>query len=431
MTSCMQIRRFLLGGLLLSLSFYAMGNTMANNADQVALQKGAYLAKVSDCVSCHTAPHGKDMAGGLQMMTPLGAIYTTNITPDRETGIGNYTLADFTKVMRKGVTKDGHHLYPAMPYPSYTKMSDEDISLLYVYFMKGVEPVKQPNKKNAIPWPLNARWPLAAWNLVFLKEGVYQPKADKDASWNRGAYLVQGMGHCGACHTPRGIAFQEKGIDESSKTFMTGATLEGWAASNLAGDHNSGLGRWSEGDIVSYLKTGVNQYSSTFGTMTTVINNSTEAMSAEDLSAIAHYLKTLPPALNEKQPPYQYNADATLAQFKESTKYPGARLYQQYCLACHGADGKGTVPYLTPLAGNPAILDKDPSSLINVILNGSPQLVPQGIAAPYNMPRFRSILNDEQVSQLVTFMQASWNHNLPSTDAKQVAKIRKMPASAH
>lgn len=426
MTSCMQIRRFLLGGLLLSSSVYAVAN-----ADQAALQKGAYLAKVSDCVSCHSAPHGKDFAGGLQMMTPLGTIYTTNITPDPETGIGNYSLADFTKVMRKGVAKDGHHLYPAMPYPSYTKMSDEDISLLYVYFMKGIYPVKQANKKNGISWPLNARWPLAAWNFVFLKEGVYQPKAEKDANWNRGAYLVQGMGHCGACHTPRGIAFQEKGLDESSKTFMTGATLEGWAASNLAGDYNSGLGRWSEGDIASYLKTGVNQYSSAFGTMTTVINNSTEAMSAEDLSAIAHYLKTLPPAVTEKQSPYQYNSDTTLAKFKEPTKYPGARLYQQYCLACHGADGKGTVPYLTSLAGNPAIMDADPSSLINVVLNGSPQLVPQGIAAPYNMPRFRSILNDDQVAQLVTFMQTSWNHNLSSTEAKQVAKIRKLPPSAH
>jgi len=405
--------------------------TWAQADDQDVINKGAYLAKVGDCVSCHTAPHGKEFAGGLPMLTPMGAIYTTNITPDAETGIGRYSEADFAKAVRKGVAKDGHHLYPAMPYPSYTKVSDEDIHLLYLYFMKAVKPVKQANKQSEIPWPLNARWPLAAWNFVFLKDGVYKPNPKQDASWNRGAYLVQGLGHCGACHTPRGFAFQEKALDETRKKFLTGATLEGWSASNLAGDHNAGLGRWSEGDITIYLKYGANQHSSSFGTMTTVINNSTEAMTTPDLAAISKYLKTLPAAVEKGQTPYQYKAEDTLAQLKQPTKYAGARLYQQYCLACHGADGKGVAPYLSPLAGNPAMMDPDPSSLINVVLNGSPQLRPQGIAASYNMPKFRTVLNDEQIAQLVSFMQASWNHNLPPTDAKAVAKIRKLPPSAH
>ncbi len=371
--------------------------------DKLPMSKGAYLAKVGDCVSCHSAPHGKEFAGGLPMLTPMGAIYTTNITPDPDTGIGRYSEAEFARALRKGVAKDGHHLYPAMPYPSYSKVSDQDIHELYNYFMKEVTPVKQANKPSDIPWPLNMRWPLALWNMVFLNDDVYKSNAKQDASWNRGAYLVQGLGHCGACHTPRGLAFQEKALDERSKKFLTGATLEGWSATNLAGDHNTGLGRWSAGDIVTYLKYGSNQHSSAFGTMTTVINNSTEAMSIPDLTAIANYLKTLPATGDKKQAPYTYQAETTLAQFKQPTKFNGARLYAQYCLDCHTASGKGVAPYLAPLAGNP----------------------------PYNMPRFRTTLNDQQIAELVSFMQSSWNHQLPATSSKQVAKIRNLLPSAH
>jgi len=425
------IRRFsVLLNSLLGVALLGCSLPVLADAEPV-LSKGAYLAKVGDCVSCHSAPHGKEYAGGLPMITPVGTIYTTNITPDPVTGIGKYSEAEFAKALRKGIAKDGHHLYPAMPYPSYAKVSDADIHDLYEYFMKEVKPVRQANKPSDIPWPLNARWPLAAWNFVFLKEGAYASNPKQDASWNRGAYLVQGLGHCGACHTPRGLAFQEKGLDEKSKKFMTGNTLEGWSATNLAGDHNTGLGRWSEGDIITYLKYGANQHSSAFGTMTTVINNSTEAMSIPDLAAIAKYVKSLAPTGDKGQKPYSFNADSTLDQLKQPTKYAGAKLYGQYCLACHGATGKGVAPYLSPLAGNPALMDPDPSSLINVILNGSPQLRPQGVAAPYNMPKFRHSLNDEQVAQLVSFMQASWNHNLEATKASAVAKIRKMPPSAH
>jgi alcohol dehydrogenase (quinone), cytochrome c subunit len=408
-----------------------LGTSSVFAANEAEIRKGEYLARVGDCVSCHTAPHGKTYAGGLPMLTPVGTIYTTNITPDPETGIGKYTESDFANAMRKGVAKDGHNLYPAMPYPSFAKISDEDIHLLYVYFTQGVKPVRQANKASEIPWPLNARWPLAAWNMVFLEKETFKSDASKDASWNRGAYLVQGLGHCGACHTPRGLAFQEKGLSHASDHFLGGETLEGWSATNLRGDNNTGLGRWSDGDIVAYLKFGANQHSSAFGTMTTVINNSTQGMTEQDLLGISKYLKTIKGTNDKGQKPYKYNATATLAKFAEPTKHPGARLYQQYCAACHSTDGKGVAPYLSPLAGNPAVMDPDPSSLINVILNGSPQLKPQGIAAPFNMPKFRNILNDTEVAQLVSFMQSSWNHNLEETGAKKVAKIRKLPPSAH
>lgn len=411
--------------------FAILSASSAYSANVAEIKKGEYLARVGDCVSCHTAPHGKTYAGGLPMLTPVGKIFTTNITPDLETGIGKYSETDFSNAMRKGVAKDGHHLYPAMPYPSFAKISDEDIHLLYVYFMQGVKPVRQVNKVSEIPWPLNARWPLAAWNMLFLDSKPFKSDASKDVSWSRGAYLVQGLGHCGACHTPRGIAFEEKGLNEQSKHFLYGETLEGWSATNLRGDHNTGLGRWAEGDILVYLKYGANRHSSAFGSMTTVINNSTGGMTDQDLAAMAKYLKTLPGNNDKGQKTYQYNPQATLNQFKLPTKHTGAKLYQQYCAACHGQDGKGVAPYLSPLAGNPAVMDPDASSLINVILNGSPQLKPQGVAAPFNMPKFRDSLSDAEVAELVSFMQQSWGHALDTTFSKRVKQIRALSASAH
>jgi len=235
--------------------------------DPALVQRGAYLAKAGDCAACHTAPKGKPFAGGLPMNTPMGQIYTTNITPDPQTGIGRYTEQDFARAMREGVAKDGHNLYPAMPYPSYAKVNDEDMRALYAFFMSGVAPVQQANRESDIKWPMNMRWPLKLWNMVFLEKGVYQNKPGKDVAWNRGAYLIQGLGHCGSCHTPRGIAFQEKALDESGSAFLTGSLLDGWFATNLTGEHNVGLGRWNDQDLQAFLKTGANRHATAFGSV--------------------------------------------------------------------------------------------------------------------------------------------------------------------
>ncbi|HXZ06637.1 MAG TPA: c-type cytochrome, partial [Paraburkholderia sp.] len=347
---------------------------VSHAADDALVQRGAYLAKVGDCVACHTAPHGKPFAGGLQMSTPMGAIYTTNITPDPSTGIGGYSEEDFARAMREGVAKDGHNLYPAMPYPSYAKVNDDDLRALYAYFMHGVAPVNQANREPDIKWPLNMRWPLKIWNIVFLDKEVYQNKPDKDAAWNRGAYLIQGLGHCGSCHTPRGVAFQEKALDESGSAYLTGAPLDGWFAANLTGDHNTGLGRWSEQDLSAFLKTGANAHASAFGSMTSVINNSTQAMDDSDLAAMSRYLKSLPAAGGNGAPPYTYDAKATKVSLDRPANDPGARVYTAFCMHCHGVDGKGFAPMLAPLSGNPNVLEKDASSLINVTLNGTGDL---------------------------------------------------------
>jgi mono/diheme cytochrome c family protein len=257
----------------------------AASADEAEnpLSRGEYLARAGDCVACHSVPGGKAFAGGLKMGSPLGAIYSTNITPDQDTGIGGYSLANFDRAVRGGTAKDGHRLYPAMPYPSYAKLTDEDVRALYDFFMKEVPPVRQANLANEIPWLLSFRWPLAVWNLVFTTSGSYVDKSGHDAGWNRGAYLVQGLGHCGACHTARGFAFQEKALDESGGAYLAGAMLDGWSAPNLHGDLRTGLGQWSQADLAEFLKTGHNRDGSAFGSMTDVVNNSTPYLSDEDL----------------------------------------------------------------------------------------------------------------------------------------------------
>ncbi|VEA65209.1 Gluconate 2-dehydrogenase cytochrome c subunit precursor [Serratia plymuthica] len=229
---------------LLALLMLSAGVAQAAD-DAQRIQHGEYLARAGDCAACHTAPGGVPFAGGLKMTTPIGAIYSTNITPDKQTGIGEYSQQEFSDALRKGVARDGTRLYPAMPYPSFAKISDEDVRDLYLYFTHQVKPVAQQNKDSDIPWPLNMRWPLALWNLAFREDGSYRPDAKQSAEWNRGAYLVQGLGHCGTCHTPRGIGFQEKALTQSDSAYLSGGTLEGWHAANLRADPVSG---WAIGE---------------------------------------------------------------------------------------------------------------------------------------------------------------------------------------
>lgn len=253
------------------------------------LAAGERVAHEDDCVACHTTHHdGELYAGGMEMSTPLGSIYVTNITPDVQSGIGSYSLADFDRSVRLGVIPEGHSLYPAMPYPSYATMTDEDIDALYGYCMNEVPAVEQANRPSDIPWPL------ALSNAVFTDSGTYEPDPTRSEDWNRGAYLVQGAGHCGTCHTPRAVTMQERGYDEDSQDFLAGSLLDGWYAPSLRQDHNTGLGRWDEDDIFTFLDQGRNRHSVVFGSMAEAYKNSLQFIDDDDLRAIAIYLKTLP-----------------------------------------------------------------------------------------------------------------------------------------
>jgi mono/diheme cytochrome c family protein len=384
--------------------------------------KGEYLARAGDCVSCHSAKGGKAFAGGLKMGTPMGAIYTTNITPDPETGIGNYSLADFDRAVRSGVAKDGHHLYPAMPYPSYAKMTDDDVAALYGFFMKEVPAVAQPNKPDEIPWYLSPRWPLAIWNVVFAPRPGFTVRQDHDAQWNRGAYLIEGLEHCGACHTPRGWAIEEKALDAGSSAYLQGAELDAWSAPNLRGDKRAGLGGWSVDDVDAFLKTGHNAKGVAFGSMLDVVNNSTPYLTEDDTRAMAVFLKSLPATAD--QTPFTYEDTTSKSSPSGGAKKPGAATYLGACAACHGADGKGQPPFMPPLAGNPAVLDPDASSLINLVLNGAEPLVVKGVPDAYRMPQFRVQLSDGEIADVLSFLRGAWGNDAGAVPPDRVKQLR-------
>ena len=390
----------------------------AASFDPALVSRGEYVARLSDCVACHSLPDKAPFAGGLEMATPLGAIHATNITPDRTHGIGTYSLADFDRAVRHGVAPGGRRLYPAMPYPSYAKLSDDDIKAMYAFFMKGVQPANQPNIPSDIPWPLNMRWPIALWNGLFAPTATYAAKPNQDALWNRGAYIVQGPGHCGSCHTPRGLAFNEKALDDSGKPFLAGALLDGWYAPSLRQDPNSGLGRWSEPEIVQFLKTGRNQHAVVYGSMTEAFNNSTQFMADDDLAAIARYLKSLPGDPQRDGTPWQYvTADAR-------PDAPGAHTYATRCASCHGADGKGQPEWMPPLAGATSALVMETASAINITLNGAQRVVAAGVPDAYRMPAFREQLSDQEIADVLTYVRGTWGNQGGAVDAKAVGKLR-------
>lgn len=407
----------------LAAALFVLGAGVPANAQQTApVDKGEYLARAGDCVACHSVRGGKAFAGGLRMGTPMGVIYSTNITPDPETGIGNYTLEDFDRALRSGIARDGHHLYPAMPYPSYAKITDEDLKALYTFFMKEVPPVKQSNKPNEIRWYLSPRWPLAIWNTFFAPKGAYVDHQGHDVTWNRGAYLVEGLGHCGACHTPRGWAFQEKALDDGSAVYLQGAELDAWFAPNLRGDLRTGIGGWSQDDLVTFLKSGHNGKGIAFGSMLDVVNNSTPYLTDEDIRAMAVFLKSLPATAQQAE--FAYDDASTKALQTGRLQQAGAAVYLGSCAACHGTDGRGQAQFIPPLAGNPVVLDADPASLVNLVLNGADPLVAKGVPDAYRMPQFRIQLNDEQIAQVLSFVRGAWGNGAGAVTTNQVKDLR-------
>jgi mono/diheme cytochrome c family protein len=292
-----------------------------------------------------------------------------------------------------------------------------------------VLPVRQANQPDEVPTYLSPRWPMAIWNALFVGGVGFTANPQKDTHWNRGAYLVEGLGHCGACHTPRGWAFEEKALDASSPNFVSGANLDGWYASSLRQNIATGLGGWSQDEIVEFLKTGHNQHGSAYGSMRDVINNSTPYLTDDDLKSIAVYLSSLPASTVEHAPLHQ---DATATALLAGTAgMSGAEIYAGQCQSCHKETGAAAPPFLPALAGNPTVLDKDPTSLVNIVLNGSAPLVVKGDPSPYRMPQYRAQLTNQQIADVVTFIRNSWGNTAPPVAASDVADLRKStdPAS--
>ena len=385
--------------------------------DNTLLERGKYVAQLGDCIACHTAPDGPLMAGGLQLQTPMGTIYSSNITPDPETGIGRYSFEQFDKAMREGVSADGTHLYPAMPYPSYAKMTEEDMRALYAYLMQAVAPISQANQAADMSWPFNMRWGLAFWNWAFVDDQPFEPDPDRSPLINRGAYLVQGLGHCGACHTPRGIAFQEKAMSDSGssgKHFLAGETVEHWRALSLRN-------LWTVPDTVQLLKTGQNRFATVSGNMADVIHHSTQHFSDADLTAIASYLKSLPPGENDLPMPAVALAPTSAPTDLFSSR--GGLGYTQFCSDCHRTDGAGVPGMFPPLAGNPSIASSDPTSLLHITLTGWKTAQTATHSRVYTMPGFAR-LSDQEIAEILSFVRNRWGNQGSAVSPEQVKKLR-------
>jgi mono/diheme cytochrome c family protein len=374
--------------------------------------RGQYLVRIGDCEYCHTEPNGKPFAGGRAIPTPFGLIYSVNITPDRDTGIGRWTEQDFYRAMHTGISSDGSHLYPAFPYPWFTKVTRADVDAIKAY-LDTVAPVVQNDKTNGLPWVLRWRGELFGWNLLFFDEGEYKSNAAQSAQWNRGAYLVQGLAHCGACHTPDNWL----GGTKHNEAFEGGNAGMHWAAPGLGSNLRDGVGGWSAAEIVEYLKTGANAKSASAGPMTDVVMNSTQYLSDADLNAIALYLKDRPHAAH-KTPPLTHDLGAAaLAR--------GQALFTDNCTACHNPDGRGVPKVFPPLTGSAAIQANNAGTVIHVVLAGSKMAAPSSLPTGLSMPGFGWKLDDREIADVVNYTRHAWGNCAPLVDAGTVAAVRK------
>ncbi len=402
-------------------------------ATDPVLERGRYLARVGDCVSCHSVAGRPAFSGGLPMKTPFGTIVSTNITPDPQGGLGAYTETEFARALRAGIAKDGHRLYPAMPYTSFARVNDEDMHALFVFFRNGVQPVAQKAPPTKLPWPFRMRGLMMGWNWIYLDKGVYQPDSARSAEWNRGAYLVQGPGHCGDCHTPRSmIGGVKSASDRKGELFLSGAIIDGWYAQPLRHTDRPSMAQWSSEDIVQYLQTGRTGQTAAFGAMVDVVQNSTQHLSTPDLQAIAGYLQSLGAKPNGPGVPSQAALVAAAPQHPTALALrngtvegnSGAMVYLNNCNACHRSDGTGANKTFPALAGNSVVNARDPTSLIRLVLAGSAMPSTVQAPSPIAMPDFGWRLTDADVARVLSFARSSWGNRGEAVTAAQVAKVR-------
>ena len=378
----------------------------AQNAAQ--LRRGQYLVAAGDCLSCHLREGGEPFAGGLGLNTPFGVIYTSNITPDRNTGIGAWTAEQFYHAMHDGKGAHGENLYPAFPYPWFRRVSREDDDAIFAYLMT-VPPVGYSPPKTDLPFPFNFRSSLGAWNLLYLDGRGFQSDPGQSAEWNRGAYLVNGLGHCGACHTPK----NSLGADKSKQEFH-GGNLDNWVAPDLTGNIRIGLGEWSVDDIAEFLASGRNAHAAAGGAMAEVITYSTSFLNDADRRAIAVYLKSQP-----SSPMMASSAPDTGAMHR------GAEIYSDACSSCHLDNGLGQSRMFPPLGKDAMLQQPDPTGLEHLILAGTRIGVSASRPSPLGMPSFAWKLTDQEIADVSTYIRNSWGNQAAAVEVRDVAALRK------
>lgn len=378
-------------------------------AQQSLIARGEALVIAGDCGSCHTKEGGKPFAGGTALKTAFGTIYAPNITFDKDTGIGSWTEADLYSALHRGIDDEGNHLYPAMPYNYYTRLPESDVRAIYAY-LKSLPPVHHDVKDPDFSWPFSWRPLMAVWNWLFFEEGPYKPNSSRSAQWNRGAFLVEALGHCGACHTPQNFLGAPQG-----NRVLQGNQIEQWFAPSLTGNKRDGLGQWSAAQIVQFLKTGGNTRTGAYGPMDEVVSHSTAKMDYGDLAAIATYLKSLPSA----------NVEQKAEMPPDKTMRLGERIFGNACAECHTQNGHETNAPFASLYGNSAVQAPNPASVIHVILSGTHAMKNNPLPTGQAMPAFAAKLNDNQIANVATYIRNAWGNAAAPVSASDVSEIRK------
>jgi mono/diheme cytochrome c family protein len=385
-----------------------------DSQDFATIERGRYLAVAADCTACHTTPgSGQQFSGGRAIETPFGNVLAANITPDRETGIGAWTDDEFIGSLLNGTGRSGEHLYPAMPYVYFTRLTRDD-ALAILAYLKTVPPVRNYVVSNRLPFPFDIRVSLLAWNALFFHPGTFRLHPDKTAEWNRGAYLVEGPMHCGMCHTPKNLLGGDKSSEE-----LEGYSLQGWFAPDLTDGNYRGLGAWGTDQIVAYLKTGHNDMDAASGPMAEEISLSSSHMSDADLRAVATYLKDRPGSIIAKP--------AAVGTDDPAMKVGGA-IYADECSACHAATGVGLPGMISRLAGSALVQSEQPTSLLHVILRGTRSVATAEAPTASAMPPFGWLLNDDQVAAVTTYVRNAWGNAAPAVTAKDASRARELLA---
>jgi mono/diheme cytochrome c family protein len=374
---------------------------------QAQVQRGKYLADLGDCVACHTQEGGARFAGGRPVETPFGTIVSANITPDKDSGIGGWTADQFYRAMHEGIDDQGKHLYPAFPYNYYTNVTREDSDAIFAY-LESLKPVSHRFKRDELRFPFNIRTLMAGWNMLFLKKGPYRPDPSKSAEWNRGAYLVEGLGHCQACHTPQDMM----GAPKKDRAFQ-GGTFAEWFAPDITANKRVGIGDWDNDSLREFLRRGTNVHSAATAEMGEVVAFSTAQMNDADLNAVMTYLRGIGASPERK-----------VQQADQAVMHQGEAIWQDACSACHLMDAKGVPRYFPPMRQDANLQQPDPTTLVHYILAGARKTPTDGAPTPLSMPAFYWKLDDAQVAAVATYARNSWGNAADPVTAEQVKKLR-------
>jgi mono/diheme cytochrome c family protein len=393
----------------------------ANLAQASIIERGEYLAKAADCMVCHTTPGGKEYAGGLGFKLPFGTLYSTNITADKDTGIGNYSDQDFLNAMHRGVRRDGARLYPAMPYTSYTYVSDEDALAIKAYLFS-LPPVKATPPENTLAFPFNQRWAMMFWSAVFNPDTRFEPDSSKSPQWNRGAYLAEALAHCGECHTPRNLAFAL-----NNRRKFAGAVTAGWRAFNISSDKATGVGSWRDDDLISYLSTGhAAGHGTASGPMGEAVDHSFSQFASEDIRAIVAYMRSVPAVASTDLPatlaplaPASHKEGGTIADAR------GKQMFEGACVSCHGWSGQSAVSHFATLTGAWAVNDPGATNVAQIVISGTRRHTPDGALS---MPAFGNAYSDDEIAAVTNYVTARFGSQGSKLTAADIAELRKQTA---